>query len=64
MLGQCACVGLTKAVTKLSDFTNHLCNGDVRDEKLFFDVSHWNDKLDFVKDLLMPKVINTNEKMY
>ena len=37
-LGQCACAGLTTAVTKISDFTNHLCNGDIRDEKLFFDI--------------------------
>ena len=58
-LSQCACAGLTKAVSKLSDFTMDLCdenNSGIRDERFFFDTTHWPDKLDFVKDFPTPKV--------
>ena len=50
---------MTKAVRKLSQFSKHLCEeGNDRGERFFFDADHWNDKLDFVKDLLMPPKVN------
>ena len=51
---QCACVGLTEAVNKMSEFTNHICDplSDVRDYKLFLDISH----LSFIHELLAHKV--------